>query len=301
MMDFRQIEAFVSVSRLKSFSKAAENLYLTQPTISTHINSLENELGVKLFDRSNKEILLTKAGEIFLEYAVNMINTRDMAVFSLHDYSKRLEGRLQVAASSIPAQHLLPTVIMSFSRKYENIKFSLVQLDSLEVIESVLDKKFEIGIVGSDPQENKLSAQFLCEDELVLITAGDDHSFDPNTKTLTFHEIENKSFILREAGSGTRTEFERALIKKGYNPGTLRVIAQINNTEAVIQAVRQGLGVAVVSSLSIKDYEKLGLVRSFQLQDMELKRAFYLITRKNRPISPLAQVFQSFVANYFTR
>lgn len=299
MMDFRQIEAFVYVSRLKSFSKAGDALYLTQPTISSHINSLEKGLGVKLIDRSSKEIVLTKAGEVFYDYAVNMINTRDMAVFSLNDYTQRIEGCLQIAASTIPAQYLLPEVIKAFSKKYLNIKYSLIQLDTREVIERLVEKEFEIGVVGSRPEGHKLISQMLCEDELVLITNGDDKYFNLRSEAFSIHEIENEFFILRESGSGTRKEFEKALINKGRDPGNLRVLAQMNSTEAIVQSVRQGLGVSVVSSLSIRDYVKFGLIRAFRIKDLELKREFYIVTVRNRPISPVIQAFKEFLLSYF--
>ncbi|MCR4441735.1 MAG: selenium metabolism-associated LysR family transcriptional regulator [Peptococcaceae bacterium] len=299
-MDFRQIEAFLHVSRLKSFSKAGDALYLTQPTISAHINSLESELGVKLFDRSSKDITLTRAGEIFYDYAVDMINTRDTAVFSLNDYTRRIEGRLEVASSTIPAQYLLPGVIKAFSQKHANVKYSLVQMDTREVLERILEKEFEIGVVGSRPDGDKMVCRLLCEDELVLIAPSDDSVFSgKRSGTLSMQEIEREPFIMRESGSGTRKEFEKALQNKGYDPGRLKTIAQANSTEAVIQAVRQGVGVSVVSSLSISDYVNLGLIRAFRIKDLELKRAFYMVTVKNRPLSPVVQAFKEFLTSYF--
>lgn len=298
-MDFRQIGAFIQVSRLNSFSKAGDALYLTQPTISAHINSLESELGVKLFDRSSKEIELTKAGEIFYDYAVNMINTRDMAIFSLQEYTHRIEGSLQIAASTIPAQYILPEIIKLFSGKYVNVKYSLFQFDSREVIDRLLDKEFEIGIVGSHPDEPKLVSQKLCEEEQVLITPKDFRKSDLPSAEISFHDIENENFILRESGSGTRKEFEKALIKTGKDPGKIKVVAQINSTEAVVQAVRQGLGISVVSSYSGRDYEKAGLIRAFRIKDLQLTRSFYMVTVKNRPISPPVKTFMEFITSYF--
>jgi len=298
-MDFRQIEAFFHVARLKSFSKAGDALYLTQPTISAHITSLENELGVKLFDRSSKEVALTRAGEIFYDYAVNLINTRDMAVFSLRDYTRRIEGRLEIASSTIPANYLLPTVIKAFSQQHPNVKYSLVQMDSREVLERVLNREFEIGLAGSQPEGDKLDFRLWREDELVLIAPNGNNCFGVGSSgDISMQDIDREPFIMRESGSGTRREFEKALRSAGYDPARLKIIVQVNSTEAAIQAVRQGLGVSVVSSLSVSDTNK-GLIRMFRIKGLELRRAFYIVTLKNRPLSPLVQVFKEFIAEYF--
>ena len=147
-MDFRQIEAFVYVVRHKSFSKAADAIYLTQPTISSHISSLENEIGTKLVDRSGKEITPTEAGKMFYEFANNLINIRDNAVFTLSEFSRKIEGKVEIAASTVPAEYLLPKLMLGFRNKYDKISFSVQQLDSKQVIDELLERNFEFGIVG---------------------------------------------------------------------------------------------------------------------------------------------------------
>ncbi|NPV44171.1 MAG: LysR family transcriptional regulator [Firmicutes bacterium] len=298
-MDFRQIEAFVHVVRLKSFSKAGEAMYLTQPTISAHINSLENELGIKLLDRSNKEIIPTKAGRIFFDYAVNLINTRDNAIFRLSEYSSKMEGKIEIAVSTIPGQYLLPGVIKDFHEKYHNIRFSILQFDSREVIKELLDGRVEIGIVGSRVENDKLIYDFLTEDQLVLITPNNDRYADINSRTLPFEYIARENFIFREPGSGTRLEFERALKQKGIDPKSLNVIVQMSSPEAIKHSVSIGLGISVVSLLSIKDYLKFRQIRVFDIEGLNLRRAFYFVHHKNRPISPITQAFKDFTLKYY--
>jgi DNA-binding transcriptional LysR family regulator len=124
-MDFRQIEAFIYVVRHKSFSKAADAIYITQPTVSAHISSLENELGIKLIDRSSKEICPTAAGYIFFEYAQNLINIRDNAVFALKDFTDKIEGNLEIAASTVPSQYIIPKLVFEFRQNFQNVNLNL--------------------------------------------------------------------------------------------------------------------------------------------------------------------------------
>lgn len=299
-MDFKQIEAFVYVYRLKSFSRAGDALYLSQPTISSHINSLENELGVKLFDRSSRDVAPTEAGSVFYRFAVNLLEIRDGAVSSLGDYSKKIEGRLEIAASTIPGQYLLPRVMKGFLEKYPLIRYSLYQYDTKEVIRELQEKRFEIGIVGARMDEDKLEYEFLTDDRLVLIASKTEKiGFLQSPPSISLEEMKDKRFITREPGSGTRQEFETALKKRGLNPGSLKVVAQMNSTEAIKHAVSEGLGVSVVSSLSVQDYLGLGLIQAFTIEGLDLERAFYLVTYRNRPLSPGAVAFREYILNYY--
>ncbi|MDD4504445.1 MAG: LysR family transcriptional regulator, partial [Clostridiaceae bacterium] len=138
-MDFRQIEAFVYVVRFRSFSKAADAIYLTQPTVSSHINTLEKELGIKLIDRSGKNVEPTSAGKIFYEYANNLINIRDNAIFTLSEFTRKVEGKVEIAASTVPTEYLLPKLMIGFRNIYSNINFSVDQFDSKQVIDELLE------------------------------------------------------------------------------------------------------------------------------------------------------------------
>lgn len=298
-MDFKQIEAFVYVVRHKSFSKAADALYLTQPTISSHISSLENILGIKLIDRSSKEIYPTTAGKIFFEYAQNLINMRDNAIYALKDFSTNIKGKLEIAASTVPSQYIVPELIINFLQKYKNINFNLIQLDTGQVIEELIDKKFEIGIVGSMIKNDKLVYEKLTKDKLVLITPCNKKYKDMINKKISINELINEPFIFRESGSGTRQEFEKFLNKANVNPKSIKIIAQINNLEAIKQAVHLGLGVSIVSARSAEDYLKSGMLKVFEIEGFTMKREFYLVHYKNRPISPITKAFKSFALKYY--
>ncbi len=294
-MDFRQIEAFVYVVRFNSFSKAADAIFLTQPTVSSHISSLENELGIKLIDRSGKEVEPTAAGKLFYDYANNLVNIRDQAVFSLNEFSKKVEGKVEIAASTVPAEYLLPKFMIGFRGIYGNISFSVEQLDSNQVIEGLLEKKYELGMAGTMIENSKLEYHKLADDRMVLAVPCNSKYSSMTSDTLTFDSIRDESFIYRESGSGTRKEFEKILISNGISPASIKIAAQFNSIDAIKQAVSQGLGVSIMSYMSIEDYIRFGQIKAFDIKGFDLKRAFYIVTHKKRPLSPVNSVFLKYV------
>lgn len=298
-MDYKQIEAFVYVVRHKSFSKAADAIYLTQPTVSAHINSLENELGIKLIDRSTKEIYPTAAGKIFFEYAQNLINIRDSAIFALRDFSTSIEGNLEIVASTVPSQYIIPELIMAFRQNYSNIIFNLVQMDTKQVIEELLDKRYEIGIVGSLIEHNRLIYEKLTDDKLVLITPNTQKYSEKTNKAYSIGQLLNEQFIFRETGSGTRQEFEKFLVKANINPKSIKIVAQMNSLEAIKQAVSLGLGVSIVSYTSVEDYLSNGMLKAFEIENFPISRRFYIVSHKNRPVSPIINTFKEFALKYY--
>ncbi len=298
-MDFRQIEAFIYVVRYKSFSKAADAVFLTQPTISAHISSLENELGTKLIDRSGKEVLPTKAGKLFYDYAVNLINVRDNAVFHLSEFSKKIEGKVELAASTVPGQYLMPELMTGFIRDYPSISFSVLQLDSKQVIDEILEKNFELGIVGTKVDIAKLQYHFLTEDRLVLAAPNNRKFGSIEADTIPFCLVEGENFIYRESGSGTRQEFEKILTKNGIHSKAVRMSVQLNSIDAIKQSVSIGLGVSIMSLISIEDYVRFGLIKAFNIEGIDLRRSIYAVTHKNRPLSPVNSAFLEYIMAYY--
>jgi DNA-binding transcriptional LysR family regulator len=166
-MDFKQIEAFTSVANYKSFSKAASTIFLSQPTISSHIASLEKELNVQLFDRTSKVVYLTPAGESFLEYAINLINTRNNAISNLSNFNTKVSGKLNLWASTTPCNSLVPDLIKKFSGLYPDVRFNITEQSSGDIIKAILDLNCEIGIVGTTIDNSRVKSYKLMEDNLV--------------------------------------------------------------------------------------------------------------------------------------
>lgn len=288
-MHFKQVEAFVNVIRCKSFSKAAEAIYLSQPTISAHISSLENELGVCLIVRSTKEVYPSAAGRIFYQYALEMLRLRDRAILEVQSYATEVRGELDIAASTVPSQYILPDLLPDLVDKYPKVFFSVRQYDSAEVVGRIVDMDAEVGLTGTAPDKGACAFEPFLADQLVLIA--------PNTPAyrslgeMTPPAVRALPFIVRENGSGTRRESEEYLLGAGVDPKSLHTVAQLQSTESIKQAVKSGLGVSVISRLAAEDFLSSGDVLQLKLESAHPQRSFYLVYHKKRPLSPAAEVF----------
>lgn len=293
-MDFKQIEAFVNVIKYKSFSKAAEATFLTQPTISTHISSLEKELGVTLIDRMGKESRPTKQGRAFYNYAINLLNTRERAINAMQKSGQEITGNIDIRTSSIPGEYIVPELITQFHRRYPQVKFTVEQSDSEKVWNDVLDNMGEIGFTG-EYQNNELKCELLLRDKLVCITPKNEKfiKLRENSESLELKEVVNEEFVWREEGSATRKTFENHC--KSEDPNwNLNTVATVNSLEAVKKCVSCGLGVSIISQLSADDSSAKDYL-VFSLDDIDFQREFYLIYNKNTTLAPAAQRFKEFI------
>ncbi|MEG2338927.1 MAG: selenium metabolism-associated LysR family transcriptional regulator, partial [Clostridium sp.] len=255
-MDFKQIEAFVNVAKYKSFSKAADAIYLSQPTISAHIASLEQELAITLFDRNGKDIRLTHGGSLFLEYAINLINIRNTAITNLADYNNKIAGKLTVASSTAPCRFILPKLVSTFRKSHGDVTFDIKEESTKNVVDMIIGGESEIGIVGEVIKDARLKYTKISDDNLVLVSNCDSLPSD-----LELDDLYSEVFVLREKGSATRSTFESALEANGHTPNKLKVLAEVSSLEAVIQFVKNGTGISVVSELACEDYIASGLIK----------------------------------------
>lgn len=295
-MDFRQLETFVAIAKFKSFSKAADYLFLTQPTISNHIQNLENQLGTILINRTNKKVTLTKAGEILYAHALDILNKREIALFNLEQFKGKIEGTLEIATSTTPEQYILPQLLNSFHKIYPDVKYHLLHFDSLQVVESIISGEIDFGIVGAREDRKQLNYINLMEDRLVVIAP----YTEPYTAmdSISIKALKNSKLILREEGSGTRKIFEHALQLQDITIENLDVVAYVENTETIKECVRLGLGLSVVSELSIEDEVKFKLLKKMQIEDLDLHRSFYFTYHRHRTLSPLAETFKNYVIDH---
>ena len=298
-MDFRQLESFVATVKHGSFTKAAEELYLTQPTITGHVQSLENRLGTVLLNRAGKAVTLTEAGAVLFKYAVNILSTREQALFSLADYEGRLEGELAIASSTVPQRYMLPRLLAAFSPLYPQITFRIQQFDSKGVVEALTSGRMDFGFVGTDTFLPDLEALALCQGRIVLIAPPYGKFGARKATTISWDDVRAENFILREEGSGSRKLFLKGLEQNGVDLGSLSVLATVENPETIKQCVMEGLGVAVVSERSVQEEIRLGLLKGFYLSGFDLKQTFYFVNHKNRVLNPVARAFKTFTAGYF--
>ncbi|MDP3047983.1 MAG: selenium metabolism-associated LysR family transcriptional regulator [Thermodesulfovibrionales bacterium] len=282
-MDIHHLKVFLSVFKNKSFSKASEELSLTQPTISDHVKSLEEELNCKLFDRLGRTIMPTKEAEVLYSHAMEIIEKADNIKDVIGQFKKEITGELIIGASTIPGTYLMPAIISSFKKKYPSVFFQIAIADSEEIIKKVLKHELLIGIVGSKLGNEQIHYMPFMEDELIVVSAP---SMLKKERT-TLNELIKFPMVLREEGSGTRRETEKILEERGISFEDIKISGIFGSTDAIKQAVKEGLGVSILSRLSVKDELKYGILKEIKLTNIEMKRKFYIVTHQKRT-SPLA-------------
>ena len=297
-MEFNQLESFLNVVKYKSFSKAAKELYLTQPTISNNIQNLEKELKTTLLDRKSKTITLTDSGKAFYKYAAELINIRDQAKFDIMRQYDKIEGKIEINASSIPEQYILPYIIKDFTKKYPQVSFSVTHKNSKDIVDDIFKGKQNFGIVGAKYCSRMLEYIDFYEDELVLAVPNNDSYPMSIDKPLDMNILFSEKFIFRKKGSGTRLLVEQRLLDKGISLDDLNIVSLIDSNEMIKKMIELELGVSFISKLSIKNEIDLELIKPFRVKGLSLKRNFYFVYCKNRTLSPIAEVFKEFLINW---
>lgn len=274
-MNLKQLEAFARVAEAKSFSEAAKILYLTQPTVSAHVASLEKELGVCLLMRSTKEVSLTEEGEILYDYAMQMLELEQQIRERFG--SRKKEGAvLRIAASTIPSQYLLPEIMVRFRERYPGVRLRVMETDSAGAVEQILSRRVDIGFAGTVLEEKQCIYIPFYQDELVVIIPGEGLE-GPESAAETAAWIRRMPVILREEGSGTRKEAQRLLRQMGIELSELNIVASIQNQETIKRSVRNGMGISILSRLAAEDEIRSGVLRAVPLGETGGKRNINLV------------------------
>ncbi|HUU51059.1 MAG TPA: selenium metabolism-associated LysR family transcriptional regulator [Nitrospinota bacterium] len=294
MLDCRDLEILSKIIELKSFSKAAEELYLTQPTISGHIIELEKRLGIKLLDRLGKEILPTKAGSLLYNYSKRILKLRAEAEQALEHFKSRFKGKLFIGGSTIPGVYILPSLIEQFNKKHPEISITLKLSDSKGTFKNVLEGTIEIGVIGARIKNNKIEYNKFFDDEIILICSKN-HDWTKKD-SISLNNLKKESFISRERGSGTRITMEKELQSHHININDFNVVAEMENNEAIKQGVKCGLGVSFISKRAVEDELIKGTLKKVKIRGVKIKRVFYIIRRKGKTLSPLCSLFFNFLS-----
>lgn len=292
-MDLHQIEIFCTLIKLRSFSRAAESLYLTQPTVSGHIKNLESDLGVKLLDRLGRRVVPTEAGEVLYRYGQKLLALRDQARQEIEGMSGAVSGLLKIGGSTIPGAYVLPALIAAFKKKYPSTSIQLVINDTAKVAGAVANGDLNIGVVGARAADPHLEIHPFLDDELVIaVPAG--HPW-AKKNTVPVGALRGEPFILREQGSGTRRIMEERLEKSGVAPADLNIIAIMGSSDAVRQAVKAGLGISILSVRALRDDIEAGRLAAVRLKGVRIERTFSILLLKGKSRSPLCQAFLEFL------
>ena len=275
-MNLKQLEAFVKVAETKSFSSAAKLLYLTQPTVSAHIASLEKELNACLLVRSTKGVALSEAGKELYAYAEQMLELEQKirARFGLGAGGRG--SVLRIAASTIPSQYLLPEIMVRFRERYPGVRLSVAETDSAGVVGQIVSGEADIGFAGTVMEQKHCVYIPFYQDELVVIAPGEGAG-EPESAGETAGWIRRMPVILREEGSGTRKEAQRLLRQLGIELSELNIAASIENQETIKRSVRNGMGISILSRLAAEDEIKSGVLRAVPLGETGGKRNINLV------------------------
>ena len=214
MMDLRRLEVFCTLMEKRSFSKTAGVLSLTQPTVSGHIKSLEQEIGLTLFDRHKRQVQPTSAAFVLLEYAQRILALRGEAGFALERFKGRIGGHLNLGGSTIPGAYILPAIIGKFHQLYPETHFHLILDDTVGIVNRVASGDIEAGVVGADLKREILVFEPLMDDEMIL-AAPPDYPFAKSRAAVSLRDLVTAPFIIREKGSGTRSTMLEAMAHQG--------------------------------------------------------------------------------------
>ena len=295
-MEFKQLEAFVAVVDYGSFSEAARKLYLTQPTISTHIRSLEEELHTRLIIRTTKKLTITPKGYQLYDSAVRMLDIRDNLFENFTGSKKQI---IDLAASTIPSSYLLPELMAGFGRMYPDVYFHSWQTDSAGAISRVLDGSVDLALTGQNTGDDSCVFIPFCQDDMVIATPVNDHYLQLKERPVTFSDFLKDPIIIRERGSGTKKELDIFLENTGIEPSSLNVVARMNDLESIKKSIVNGLGISILSARSAVDLKKTKQILLFPLEGTAHKRSFYIVCSKNRILKAHVRQFIQYVKNYY--
>ncbi|MFC4270711.1 LysR family transcriptional regulator [Sneathiella chungangensis] len=285
----RHFRAFVAVARHLHFTRAAEEIHITQPSLSLLIRQLEEQLGVKLITRSTRQVALTDMGKAFLPLAENAVNDLDAAVRHMKDLSDLRAGKVTVAAFPSVAANQLPPILVEFHRRYPNVKVQVVDSIWGTVVDRVRAGIADFGVGSEPPEMENLAFQKIYNDEIMLLAAKD-HPL-AGKKTLGWKEIDGEEIVLLSTDTGVRQSIDAALAGTGI---TLRAIMEPALVQTAAALVAAGAGLGVILSSYLRAVRMDGLV-AIPLTRPRIPRPVGIITRRNREMTPAAEVMLKMV------
>lgn len=298
-MEFRQLESFCAVVRYQSFTKAAEKLYISQPTISTHIRMLEQEFNSRLIIRTTKNIEITPHGKELFACAQKIFTLKNDLIQKWSEENKKI---IRIGASTIPADYILPEVLPLFCQKYPDIQLHIHQNDSGNILQSILNGKFTIGMVGMKSFEKELDFVPFFHDEIVMITPKQENFLHFSQKAFNQDDLisllKKETIILREQGSGSKKRLESYFEQINLSEKSLNIIARLNDQESIKKLVASGLGISFISAKAITSADNLLTIK---LPENNLTRSLYFAYHKDYILKEHILSFIKFVQKFYAK
>lgn len=294
-MDFR-LKVFFTVANRLSFTKAATELFITQPAVSKHIQELEEQYKIKLFDRNGSKISLTKAGELLLNHTKNIFEIYREIDFDLSALINQQQGTLRLGASTTISHYIIPPLLARFHQKLKDIKVSLLNGNTEQIEKALLNKEIEIGIVEGQSKNQSIKYSEFLKDELVLVCNNSNPLI--NKEQITLEELKSLRFITREQGSGTLEVIEHALKPFGINLSQLTIEMQLGSTESIKSYLMNSDCVAFISIHAIEKELKNNELVIIDIDNFVIERFFYIISLKGK-VDALSELFIKNIASHY--
>lgn len=288
---FRQLTVLEAVARNLSFTKAADELHLTQPAVSMQIKQIEESIGLPLFEQIGKKVFLTEAGQEMYNYCRSIQQQLEEAEHVIENLKGVKQGKLTIAVAST-ANYFAPRILAAFNKMHENVTINLDVTNREGLLQHLENNDTDVVIMGRPPGDMDLEAESFMENPLVLIAAPDHHM--ASKESVSIQDLQKETFILREVGSGTRTAIEQFFADKGAQ---LATTVSMSSNEAIKQAVQAGLGLGIVSIHTLELELELKRVAIINAEGFPILRHWYIVYRKGKRLSPIATEFRNFVIN----
>jgi len=285
-MDVRGLEVFLSVAKHLNFTRAGEEVHLSQPSVSVRIRQLERDLGSKLFEQLGKRIALTEAGQLLLPYALRVMAALDDALHAIDELKGLERGSLRIGASTTPGMYLIPGTIAQFKQQYPKIDVHLAVKDTRQIEEGVIRNEFDFGFVGGHLAGDEVDVLPWIIDHLVLVVPSN-HVLARKT-LVKVAELRKERFILREPGSATRAAVVNHLQKSDLK---METIMEMENPESVKKAVQSGLGIAFISKFAVETELKAKSLVAVRVTGLDINRELKIVYRKDKHLGRAAQAF----------
>jgi len=296
MLDFR-LKVFLSVAKNLNFTKASNELYITQPAITKHIQALEKEYGLPLFNRKGSKIYLTLAGKELYDYSKQVYKLHKNLEDKLNNFRKEKIGELKLGASTTIAQYVLPPILAEFKKNYPTIKTSLLSGNSEQIAKALINEKIDLGLVEGKIKNPEIKYEIFLNDELVLVSSNKNKSV--TSSVINLEQFKKLPLVLRERGSGTLEVFEYALKNKKIKLSELNIVMYLGSTEAIKHYVENSDSFGFLSIRAIKkELENASLVTK-KVKNLKVTRTFDFISLQGSTASDITLLFKKFTKKYF--
>ncbi|WP_374055114.1 LysR substrate-binding domain-containing protein [Rossellomorea sp. FM04394] len=280
----RLLNIFITVVEERNLTRAGEKLFITQSAISQNLKILERKFNAQLLNRTNKQISLTKAGEILYFHARQIINQYTLTERLIYELQEGISGPLNIGSGFTFGEYLLPDLISKFITKHPKIRPKITIKNSIRIANQVRENDLDIGIIEREVTDDLLQTIPFAEDDMVVIVPT--NFINNNEADISY--LSDRTWIIRENGSGTRQVTDNMFNKTGINP---KNILEFGSTQIIKEAVRKGLGVSYISKLAVQSELKKGMIKSLTLENYKDSRKFYYVINKSQPSTKILEMF----------